>query len=220
MNKNGMNVNKDIESDVVKSLIDVNAINNVGTTSSNSMFNKYLNKIKCNKKVLIGGIILIVIVIIIGFLLLNNKKKVEEEKKLTIYEEAYKNMEFNENKDLKKLKCSKKTTGEDLEIQEEETKVYYFNGNEIDTYILHNYVSLSEEYEDYFSTMYNEYKKSITNDYKYDNVKTGLTDRERELLITVIVDNKSTSENKLGTPAFINYEDAKKSLIDNGYVCE
>ena len=33
-------VNKDIESDVVKSLIDVNAINNVGTTSSNSMLFK------------------------------------------------------------------------------------------------------------------------------------------------------------------------------------
>ena len=54
----------------------------------------------------------------------------------------------------------------------------------------------------------------------YDTYKNLLTDRERELLITVIVDNKSTSENKLGTPAFINYEDAKKSLIDNGYVCE
>ena len=80
MNKNGMNVNKDIESDIVKSLIDANAINKVGTTSSNSIFNKYLNKIKSNKKVLIVGIILIIIILVVGFLLLNNKKKVEEEK--------------------------------------------------------------------------------------------------------------------------------------------
>lgn len=218
---------KAVESSLVSQIVNTNMQpNNVGGVNSTKIENKYgeFFTMDDNKKVVIGSvvaIILIVLVILIIFLMGFFKKDKEQEPgSKTLYEEAYEQLSFEENTKLKKLTCKKTTTEESMEVNEEETRIYYFDHDEVDAMIFHNDIVLSENYIDYYETMVKEYQKSLKEDYQYDNVKTNIIEKDNEMLITIIADNKKETENKLGAPNFVNYEDAKMTMIDSGYTCK
>lgn len=218
------NMTHNVKSDIIENLVQNGNIDQVGarqTTNATSKFFRNLNNQGDNKVMIIAflAIILVIVILIFAIVKSNSNKKDTKENK-SLYDIAYETMGFKENSKLKKLYCSKKTTNEEDEVQEEEIRIYYFDGDEVDTVIYHNDINLSDDYMDYYDTMYDEYDKSLANDYKYDNVDTNITKGENRLLITVIAYNKREGEKKLGVPKFVNYEDAKKTTIDSGYNCK
>ena len=148
----------------------------------------------------------------------SNVKKDSKEK--TIFDTAYENIKFSENKKLKKLYCSKNNTTSESQVNDMEYSIYYYDDkNELQTYIYHNYIKLTDEYMDFYDKMYNNYKESLEKDYNYDNVKTDIISNKNEILVTIVT-NKSTEEKSLGLPNYVNYEAAKQEKISEGFNCE
>ena len=148
-------------------------------------------------------------------------KKPADEKKISsdLYKEAYNNLTFKEDNKLDKLYCSKDLTENTQEIKSKEVIIYYFDNNEMKTYIYHKEISLSDEYMDYFDETIKQHKNSLSNDYPYPNVKSNIVSNGNKILVTVIT-NKSDDNNAAGLPIYINYEAAKQSLEDNNYECK
>ncbi len=218
---------KDVKSNIVSSIIKENSENyNVGAVEKSNITSKVMNFTPKNKNdqkvVTIACVVIGVVIVFLAVSLIIRGRKNEKPNTETesLYDIAYKEMKFKEQDNLKKLTCSKTTTEEGTEIKEEEKNIYYFDGNEIDTIIYHTDITVSDAYMDYYDDMYNAYSKSLETDYKYDNVDTNLTKGKNRLLVTIITYNKREGQNKLGTPSFVNYEDARKSSVDNGYSCD
>lgn len=228
MKKRGTNskTSRSVYSDTVNKIMGIFNLSNI-LNAKETMFakNKLLSKKEATKKdkmIMLGaiGICLILVIVIIIVVIPKNKKVAPEEKKKTIYELTYKDMKFEENKSLRKLECHKNVINENSDLSQEEIKIYYFNEDVIDTYIYHIDIKVTDEYMDYYDAMYKTYDESLKRDYSYDNVDTNLTKGDKELLITVINYNSREGENKLSPEAFINYEDAEKSITDSGYICK
>ncbi len=217
---------KKIYSDMVSKVLGVLNLSNI-LNAKETIFarNKLLTKKEATKKdklILLGAILLCVLVVIIIVIIVMPKKKKEEkiEEKESIYELTYKDMNFKENKSLRKLECHKSVISENSDLKQEEIKIYYFDEDEIDTYIYHIDIKVTDDYMDYYDAMYKTYDESLKNDYAFDNVDTNLTKGDNELLITVINYNKKEGLKKLSPEAFVNYEDAEKSITDSGYICK
>lgn len=215
--------NKNISSSIVSNLINDT---NVGAKVTTGITNKYSKKIgttKDNRKVIICAsvAILLVIIILVVVLLLGRKGPKSKDKESTsIFDIAYDTMGFKEDKSLKKLYCSKEVSSEDnKEVIDNDIQIYYFKGDDIQTVIYHNDISLTDNYMDYYDTMYKEYDKSLEQNYNYDNVDTNLTKGTNRMLVTIIIYGDRTGDNVLGLPNFVNYDDAKKASIDDGYTC-
>lgn len=215
---------RNVQSDIVKKIVNPNSkVNaNVGTnivSISSDNHTKRKNKVG---SIIILAFIIIVIIVLAILIFLESKKDLIDDTIIdkTIFEEAYENMGFEENSSLKKLSCTKKISHDNSGIQEQETLIYYFSEEDVEISIYHTNINLSDEYMDYYDKMYNEYVTSLKKDYNYDNVDTDITRRNNEMLVTIITYAKKEGPRKLGIQPFLNYEDAKMSTTNNGYICE
>lgn len=183
---------------------------------NNQMYNNFKNK--DNKKMLIiifSILILIAIVLCIYFI---TKTKPEEPVDETIYETAYRNLNFNEDLSLTKVYCSLDISN-GTEVSNKKTVIYYFDKNVLKTYIYHNEIVLSNAYMDYYDEMYNKYLESLKKDYNYRNVKKSIEKGDNEILVTIITSD-SDSDDSLKMPNFVSASEAKQKAIKQGYECK
>ncbi len=218
---------KEINSPIVSSLVGSEVTSKIGAKESIGLKSKYYNIFNNrgkNKNVIIVSTLLIVVIIVFVvlflFFKLNNKHKVKTDDTLSIYEKAYASLNFKENTDLTKLSCSKDILmNTNSQVKEEDSIIYYFDNEKVDTIIYHNYITISDDYMDYYNTMYNEYDKSLKADFHYDNVGTNVIKDGNSMLVTVIIYSSKEGANKLNVPNFTGYENAKKEALDGGYQC-
>lgn len=184
------------------------------------------SKIIKNKKntKIIYIIVLILVVVLVGVVYFIFTKKTEKDNNVpvenTIFTSAYKKLDFKEDKKLKRLYCSKTNTNEQSQVNDTEYSILYFDdNNEIQTYLFHDYIKLTDEYMNFYDEMYDNYKESLDNDYKYSNVVTDITKGEKEILVTVLT-KKSDDKNTLGLPNYVSYEAAKQEKISEGFTCD
>ena len=217
--------NGNYSSNIVGNILTDNNNQQVGAANGGNYANKVLiNNGKNNKKVIwIAAGLVLLILVVVEIILIVTKKDDDSSKTIkdeTLYDIAYNTMNFKEDKDLTKVDCLRKNKNSGDNVIEEDRRIVYFKGNNIETVIDHRDIKLSGDYESYFDTMYKEYEDSLKNDYKYDNVDTNITKGENELLTTIIIYNKGNGEKKLGFPEYVSVEDAKKTMIDGGYSCK
>ncbi len=211
---------KNVESNIVGNIMDANANMHVGATNgiaNNKILQDFFKDRKKTKAIVVLLVIFFVLLAI--FIMIRIMRKQDNSTKPTIYDIAYANLKFIENPKLKKLSCHKNNVKAENEVKSEDVVIYYFDNDDIDTVIYHTDITLSENYMDYFETMYTEYDKMLDNEYHFDNVKSSLTTDHNRLLVTIIVSNKKDVENKLGALTFTNYDDAKKTNLAAGYNC-
>jgi len=173
---------------------------------------------KDDKKYLI--IIIILFIIIIGSIILffSLKSKTGNEEPVDIYERAYSNLGFKEDQSLTKVYCYMDASNGD-EVNNKKTIIYYFRNNELVTHIIHNEVSLSDTYMDYYDEMYEAHKKSLEKDYNYKNVRVNIEKDKNEILDTIIV-TKASGEKMLEMPNINGKEEAKMIANSRGYSCK
>lgn len=226
MKKNQINSqeSRDVQSDIVRKIVNSNpkVNSNVGTNIVSIVSNRYTKRKNKLGNIIVLSFIIGVIIVLIGFISLESKKGIIDDSQVdkTIFEEAYETIGFKEDSILKKLSCTKKISNDNSGIEEQETLIYYFSEENAEIFIYHTNIILSDEYMDYYDKMYNEYETSLKNDYDYDNVDTNITRRNNEMLVTVITYAKKSGTKKLGIQPFLNYEDAKTSTANKGYICE
>lgn len=183
------------------------------------MIENYQNESKESKVKLILIFLLILVIIVIVFVLFFKKEKQEEEpKNQTIFERAYSNLNFKESSSLTKVYCSTNVSN-GSEVTDEKILIYYFDNNELTTYISHDDIKLSNNYMDYYDEMYDKYLESLRNDDKYKNVKKSIEKGENEILITIIT-TKSNSNTAISLPSFVSPTEAKQKAIADGYTCK
>lgn len=178
----------------------------------------YNNKNRSNKNIVI---IILAILLLIGIAIciyFFTKKEPEEPVEETIYETAYRKLDFNEDSTLTKVYCTSDISN-GSEVSDKKILIYYFNKNELKTYIYHNDIILTDAYMDYYDEMYDKYLESLEKDYKYKNVKTSIEKGDNEILVTVIT-SKAKGEGNLAMPIFVSPQEAKQKAIAQGYTCK
>lgn len=183
------------------------------------MNENYQNQPKESKIKLILIILLVLVIIVVAFILFFKKEEQEEEPKdQTIFERAYSNLNFKESPTLTKVYCSTNVSN-GSEVSDEKILIYYFDKNELTTYISHDDIKLTDTYMDYYDEMYDKYLESLKNDDKYKNVKKSVEKGDKEMLITIIT-TKSNGESSISLPSFVNPAEAKQKAIAEGYTCK
>lgn len=223
---NNKNSNQKVVSSIVSNIVQANAEDEVGAYKTVGTKSKFYNQLKRDKKkkiiFIISALIIVVVIVLLAVFLANKKGKNSEISNTaddTLYDKAYKELKFTEDKNLKKLTCSRDIT-ETKEVTEKDSRIFYFDDSDIKTVIYHTDVNLSDNYMDYYDTMYNEHKKSLDEDYNYPNVDTNIMKDTNRMLITIIIHNDEPGEDKLGVPVYANYDDARKTLVESGYICK
>ena len=212
---------KGVKSNIVNELITNNAGVNAKISSATGKLNisNQKDSNNNNNKIIISGIILILFVIIISVILfvLYNKKEEKYEKSKTIYEESYENINFKENKDLKKIYCKKDNIIDKNNTKAERIEIYYFNDEKLVTTIFHTNITSNGNDK---TAIIDFYSDILEEDYNYKNVKTDLISNDENILVTVFIDNTSTAENLYKITNFDGYNNAKKTLTDSGFSCK
>jgi len=168
-----------------------------------------------NKLIIIIVIAILLICGVILYIIKNNKKEYVKD---DIYERAYDNIGFKEDTSLSKVHCYKNISN-GSEVEDKKTIIYYYNKSNLVTYIIHNEITLSDEYMDYYDEMYNAHKESLEKNYNYRNVRINIEKDKNKILDTVIV-TKSTVENMYSMPKIYSVNDAKKIANSNGFTCK
>ncbi|MCM1053869.1 MAG: hypothetical protein NC483_07855 [Ruminococcus sp.] len=214
-----------VHSDIVQEITELNS--QVNTTVGRNVVNMVKPYTKSSNKlgsVIIISFIIVLIAILIVLIFVDSKKIVAQspnnDPEKTILEKSYESLKFKEDTTMKKLTCSKKIPNDNAGIQEHETLIYYFAEDKVEIYIYHTDIVLTDEYIEYYDKIYNEYEKTLKNEYNYDNVDTDITRFDNEMLVTVITYKNKDGNKKLGIKPFLSYNDAKIATINDGYICE
>ena len=216
-----MKTKKGAESSVVEDIVKNEDLGTIITSNPTSLLLK-IQKHKINdkkKNTAIAVLSIMIIIMIVLIILKYRKPKLSNKNKLDIYEEAYDNLKFKENSNLEKLYCTKNLTIDKNEVDAKEVLIYYFDKGGLETFIFHREIDISDNYMDYYDEMVSQYKKELSNDYSYPNVKSNIVSRKNKILITILTE-KSDSAKALELPKYFAKDAAKNSLNSAQYDCK